>query len=92
MFFVLKSLQFDDNVLISMKLFLDKFVAISVGEQAPVGQGLLRPRSVPPPTPLRLFTGCLTVFGRRGDGEGTEGVGRGCMVMVAGWRKNLQRN
>ena len=36
-----------------------------------------RSRSVPAPSPLRLFTGCLTVFGRRGDGAGSEGVRRG---------------
>ena len=29
-------------------------------------------RSVPAPYPLRLFTGCLTVFCRRGVGVGTE--------------------
>ena len=34
-------------------------------------------RSVPAPTPLRLFYGCLTVFGRRGDGAGSEGGRRG---------------
>ncbi len=34
-------------------------------------------RSVPPPTPLRLFYGCLTVFGRRGDGAGSDRGRRG---------------
>ena len=38
---------------------------------------LLRLPSVPAPYPLRLFTGCLTVFGRSGVGAGTERVRRG---------------
>ena len=37
----------------------------------------LRTRSVVPPTPLRLFYGCLTVFGRRGVGGDTEGAWMG---------------
>ena len=35
----------------------------------------LRCRSVPAPYPLRLFTGCLTVFCRREDGGDTERIG-----------------
>ena len=31
----------------------------------------------PCPYPLRLFTGCLTVFGRRGVVEGSEGIRSG---------------
>ena len=44
---------------------------------------LTRSRSVPAPYPLRLFTGCLTVFCRRDDGEATEGLRRGYQAAQA---------